>query len=768
MKNSLCVVSSHSKKKLFIINLNKMRLHFSLLTILFTSILTAQTKEEKKEVGLLDTIQKLDEIIISTNQIFGNKYVAKHRTGSAYYLSPKELQKFSFTDINKALRTVPGVSLYEEDGFGLRPNISLRGTSPERSSKITLMEDGVLIAPAPYSASSAYYFPTIARMEAVEVLKGSSQVQYGPFTTGGAINMISSQIPTDFTGSVRASYGSFNSNQLHAKVGGNHKNIGYFIEYLNYGSDGFKTLESGKNTGFNKNDVVAKLRVQLFPNQAVKQTLDFKFQYADEMGNETYLGLTEADFETNPFSRYAASNNDKMTTDHTQYMLTHHLGFSKNLTLTTTFYRNNFARNWYKLNDITFEDDKQKISKILEDPSGYSNHFNIVNGTVNSAADAIGVKANNRTYYAQGIQTKLDYHWYTGNAFHDLEIGFRYHYDEEDRFQWVDKYSISNTGVLTETTAGIPGTDANRISSAKAFASYITYKLKYQNWTFTPGVRYEEILLERRDFGKNDITRSGSDLNERENNVAIFIPGMGANYKFNNDFSLFGGIHKGFSPPGNKEDEKAEESINYELGTRFNLGKLKGEFVGFYNDYSNLLGSDIAATGGTGSLDQFNAGAVKVNGIELLLNYNITSKNARFSFPISFGYTFTNTEFLNSFGSADSLWGTVMVGDELPYIPKHQLNAALSLEHAKFEVNLNARYNGAFRTMAGSENIPTNEKVASNFIIDMSSKYRVSPQFQLTANVTNLLDNTYAVSRVPAGLRPGHPFGIYGGFQYQF
>ena len=756
------------KKRLFIINLNKMRLYFSLLTILFTGILTGQTKEEKKEVGQLDTIQKLDEIIISTNQIFGNKYVAKHRTGSAYYLSPKELQKFSFTDINKALRTVPGVSLYEEDGFGLRPNISLRGTSPERSSKITLMEDGVLIAPAPYSASSAYYFPTIARMEAVEVLKGSSQVQYGPFTTGGAINMISSQIPIDFTGSVRASYGSFNSNQLHAKVGGNHKNIGYFIEYLNYGSDGFKTLESGKNTGFNKNDVVAKLRVQLFPNQAVKQTLDFKFQYADEMGNETYLGLTEADFKTNPFSRYAASNNDKMTTDHTQYMLTHHLGFSKNLTLTTTFYRNNFARNWYKLNDITFEDDKQKISKILEDPTGYSNHFNIVNGTANSAADAIGVKANNRAYYAQGIQTKLDYHWYTGNAFHDLEMGFRYHYDEEDRFQWVDKYSISNTGVLTETTAGIPGTDANRISSAKAFASYITYKLKYQNWTFTPGVRYEDILLERKDFGKSDITRSGSDLNERENNVAIFIPGMGANYKFNNDFSLFGGIHKGFSPPGNKEDEKAEESINYELGTRFNLGKLKGEFVGFYNDYSNLLGSDIAATGGTGSLDQFNAGAVKVNGIELLLNYNITSKNARFSFPFSFGYTFTNTEFLNSFGSADSLWGTVMVGDELPYIPKHQLNAALSLEHAKFEVNLNARYNGAFRTLAGSGNIPTNEKVASNFIIDMSSKYRVTPQFQLTANITNLLNNTYAVSRVPAGLRPGHPFGIYGGFQYQF
>ena len=732
--------------------------------LLFTVVLQAQKKKQNQST--LDSIQKLDEVIISTSKIFGSKFVAQNRTGSAYYLSPAEIKKFNFTDVNRVLGNIPGVSIYEEDGFGLRPNISLRGTSPERSAKITLMEDGVLIAPAPYSASSAYYFPTIARMEAVEVLKGSSQIQYGPFTTGGAINMISTSIPTEFKANARASYGSFNSRQAHVKLGDSNNSFGYMVEYLNYGSEGFKNLPSGKDTGFNKNDFVAKFSANLSPNSKTQHKLLLKFQYADEDGNETYLGLSENDFVNNPFYRYPSSNNDRMVTEHSQFMLTYSIDFTENVRLTTTAYQNNFARNWYKLNDVTFNGDRQSISNILDDPATFPNHFDIVNGSVNSAADAIAVKANNRKYYSQGVQTKLDYHWYTQNAFHDLEIGLRYHYDEEDRFQWVDRYSISNTGDLSLTTAGIPGTDANRIANAKALASYINYKLKIDNWTFTPGLRYENITLTRENFGNNDVNRTGVNLSTRANSVDVFIPGIGTNYKFSNDLSIFGGVHKGFSPPGNQDGERPEESINYELGTRFRIGKLSGEFVGFYNDYSNLLGSDLAATGGTGTLDQFNAGEVLVNGIELLLNYNFADEDAAFSFPISFGYTFTNTEFQNSFGSANDIWGAVTAGDELPYIPKHQFNTVFSIEHSKFQINLNGRYNGEFRTLAGSGSIPDNERVDGYFVLDASARYFLTEKLTLTTNFLNLFDNTYAVSRVPAGLLPGHPFGIYGGFEF--
>ncbi|PIB27523.1 TonB-dependent receptor family protein [Maribacter sp. 4G9] len=722
--------------------------------------------QQPAQTTIMDSIH-LNEVTLKANAILGSKFEAKNRTGSAFYISPKEIKKFNYTDINRTLRGVPGVNVYEEDGFGLRPNISLRGTSPERSSKITLMEDGVLIAPAPYSAPSAYYFPTIGRMQAVEILKGSSQVQYGPYTTGGALNMISTEVPESFGIFLNSSYGSFNSGRIHTQVGDTRKNFGYAIEYLNYNSNGFKDLDNGENTGFDKNDLVAKFRVNSNADAKVPQSVELKFQYSNEDSNETYLGLTETDFSLNPFRRYAGSQRDEMNTEHLQFMLTHVLGLGKNTSLTTTAYLNDLNRNWYKVDYVTINGERQSIANIIENPVDLRAYYDIISGNTNTTDnDAIAVKANNREYLSAGIQTKLNHRWSTDSSMHDIEVGLRYHYDDEDRFQWVDDYGITN-GIMELGTNRLAGTDANRISDARAFSTYTLYKLKYKNLTLTPGIRYENIQLGRTDYGSNDPERSGTNISARENNVDVFIPGMGFNYNFEN-VSLFGGIHKGFSPPSNQVGEKPEESVNYELGARFTYAGLSGELVGFYNDYSNLLGSDLAATGGTGSLDQFNAGEVVVQGIEVLLNYDLLPSTTNVSLPITLGYTFTDTEFQNSFGSENDIWGTVNQGDELPYLSKHQFNAAASIEFKKFEVHLNGRFNGAFRTKAGTGSIPDNEKVDSNIVLDLGTKYRYNDHITITANAMNLLDETYAVARVPAGLRPGMPLGIFGGLELRY
>ncbi len=735
------------------------------LFLIFTFLTLATTHSQTQTQ--LDSINALDEVIISAQEIFGSKFTARNRTGSSYYLSPEELEKFNYTDINRALKAVPGVNIYEEDGFGLRPNISLRGTSPERSAKISLMEDGVLIAPAPYSSPSAYYFPSIARMQAVEILKGSSQVQYGPFTTGGAINFVSYQIPEEFEVALNASYGTFNSGRYHVRAGDQFKNIGYAVEYLKYNSTGFKNIDVTGDSGFDIDEVLAKVRFNTNPTSAIPQSLELKFQYSDEISDETYVGLTDSDFNENPFRRYASTQEDVMNAEHLQLQAIHTLQFSNDFRITTIGYLNNFKRNWDKLQSLNIANEDASINNVISNPNSFPTSFGVLTGTINSNDNAIILRNNNREYYGRGIQTKLDYHWSGATTFHDVEVGLRYHQDQEDRFQWEDGYRITN-GLMQLTNPGTPGTQANRISDAAALSAYASYRLKWNKWTVTPGIRYENILLSRTNYGTSDLNRTGVDLTERQNDIDIFIPGAGFAYKLDNRFSLFGGIHKGFSPPGSQPNQDPEESINYELGSRFDTGGLQGEVTAFYNDYSNLLGADTNSSGGQGTLEQFNAGEVRVQGLEMLLNYTLLKKNTSISVPLSIGYTFTDTEFLNSFGSDDDLWGEVTAGDELPYLAKHQLNVAASLIHKSWELNLNARFNGAFRTQAGYGTIPTHEKVPSNFIIDLSGNYKLSKNLSLTANVINVLDEKYAVSRVPAGLRPGHPFGAYAGIQLKY
>ena len=727
------------------------------LIILFSISLKSQNQPEIEK----DSIFPLDEVIIKGNTILGNKFVAKNRTGAAYYLSSEELGQFDYADINRALSKIPGINLFEEDGFGLRPNISIRGTSPERSSKIAIMEDGVLISPAPYSASSAYYFPSVARMQAIEVLKGSSQIQYGPYTTGGAINLVSTEIPESFGGKVTASYGSFQTGQLHATIGDSVNNFGYMLEYLNFNSNGFKSLGNNLNTGFDINEITSKIRYNTPDHFKVKQSLQFKFHHYDEVSNETYLGLTESDFEKTPYLRYPGSEKDKMDAEHVQYLLTHEINFSERFKISSNFYLNGFKRNWYKLDDVVFGNSSQKISKIISNPSQYSGHISVVKGALDSDS-SLKVKANNREYISRGAQTKIDYHWYgKNNSFNDLEIGFRIHYDEEDRFQWEDVYNINN-GFMSLETYGDKGSQGNRISSANTFASYMMYKYKIKGLTISPGIRYESIKLFRDDFGKSNPLRNSSDVSSRENKVSVFIPGIGFNYTINNKISVFSGIHKGFSPPGNSVGQKAEESVNLEAGVRFSVNKFSAELIAYQNDYSNLLGNDLAASGGSGELDPFNAGEALVNGLEILVSSDLL-ENKNIKIPFSFSYTLTNATFLSDFGSTQDIWGAVSNGDSIPYIPKHHLSSTISLQTDKFELNLNANYNGKFSTIAdGSVDIP------AYFILDASLKYRLSEAVTLKSRVLNMLDESYAVSRAPAGLRPGHPFGVYAGFDVRF
>lgn len=700
----------------------------------------------------------LPEMVVSHVTLTGGEQGIKELPGSAYYLSPKEIEKFNFTDINRALRSVPGVNIQEEEGFGSRPNIGLRGTGVERSSKITLMEDGILIAPAPYAAPAAYYVPSFGRMQGLEVLKGSSQIKYGPYTTGGAINMISTQIPDTLTARVRLAAGSYGFRNLHTFAGNAHEYFAYSVEAFQAAADGFKHLDNGASTGFNKTDYLFKFRVNTKKNAKVYQALSLKFGEANEHADETYLGLTKEDFERDPFYRYAGSQMDEINTKQRQFVATHYIKPAKFLTLTTSLYRTEFFRNWYKLDALKDSTGaKVSIADLLEEPDGYNDAFSVLNGTSGTGSSKLTVKGNSRDHWAMGLQTQLGVDFNTGFIRHDIDLGFRYHQDEQDRFQYQDEYVMTD-GVMYLTKAGLPGTESNRLAFARAAATYLQYKLLIKQLSITAGIRHEHIYIQSKDFGKNDPDRTGVNLKKQSNEVDALMPGISLDYKINRKLAAFAGLHKGFTPPGATEGAMPEESYNYEAGVKFYSKGISAQVVGFYNDYRNLLGSDMAATGGTGTGDLYNGGKAQIHGLEAFVMYDVLSHfSTKFLLPLTVSYTYTDAFFKTDFVSTFEDWNTVVSGDRLPYLAQHQLALNLSLEHARFALNFSSKYVSDMRAEAGQGAIPENVKIPAHFVMDAGVQYHFNRHFTGFATVTNLADQVYVVALRPSGYRSGMP-----------
>ena len=731
----------------------------------YSQVQSTVQKEQKNT--MTDSVYNIKEVVVRSNQMLGSKFEAQNRTGSAYYVSPKELGKFGYTDINRMLKSVPGVNVYEEDGFGLRPNISLRGTKAERSERISLMEDGVLAAPAPYSAPAAYYFPNAGRMYAIEVLKGSSQVQYGPFTTGGAINMVSTPIPTKFSAKLNASYGSYNTLKTYASIGNSFKYTGFLVEYLRYQSDGFRKDEPNERTGFKRNDLLLKFSAQTNNEQGLNHIFELKFGFANETSDETYLGLSESDFAKRPYYRYAGAQKDNLITRHTQWVGTYLIEANNKLKITTNFYYNFFFRNWYKLNEVRAgytKNERRSIEAVLADPETNKDYFDIVTGEKDYLGAALMLRANHRMYHSRGIQTKGEYRTMLGGGYLTAELGLRYHADSEDRYQQDDAYSMQH-GRMNLFLKGLPGSNANRITTAHAWSGYWLGKWSKGIVTLTAGMRYENVELLNRNYTKEDPRRTGKIRIETPNHARALLPGLGFNIKALPILSIFGGIHKGFAPPSATLYQKPESSVNVETGMRLTTKTMKFEAIAFNNKYSNMLGSDLAAQGGQGTLEQFNVGKAVVNGLEVMFQYLPFPKHLAFQMPIQLSYTYTNTKMKNEFES--SAWGYVHYGDEIPYIYKHAFNAQISLEHKRVEANFGARYNGDMRTTPGQGRIAELEKIPAHVILDASLKVHVNKYLTFSLNAINLTNKKYLASRHPSGLRAGHPLGVYGGFRLQ-
>ena len=717
---------------------------------------TVQRKEEEKKTGdSQDAGSSEIDISLDTISIMGDSRVV----GSAHSIEEEELDRFESSDVHRVLKQVPGAYVRGEDGYGLRPNIGLRGANSDRSSKVTLMEDGVLLAPAPYSAPAAYYFPIFSRISKVEVFKGPASIRYGPNTIGGAINFVTRPMPKGYAAYIDSTGGSQSTFRGHAYTGAGFKNFQFLVEAGHLQSNGFKFLDGGGNTGFRKSEVLAKARFQLAPKKKIHQQVDFRFVYADERSNETYLGLTDTDFQKNPYRRYAASQLDLLTWGRFQGRVDYLLAYKKVFDLRLNIYRHDLSRTWRRLNG--FRDDRS-LESILENPtSGQSQvYYEILTGQENSANDLqnLLLASNARAYVSQGAQLTNRVMLPIGTLDQEIEIGLRYHNDHIERDHTSDDYEMSS-GQLRRTERATERTTNNR-GLAHAVATHVHDKITFGDFLVAPGLRVEYV--------RTEFTNYLSNRSQNNDNLAV-LPGVGAHYQPADWVGILIGVHRGFSPvsPGQSAEVRPETSINYEGGGRFSYKKSKWEVIGYYSDYSNLTGECTFSAGCQENQlnNQFNAGSVDVYGVETIFEQG-------FSLPFDIEltakalYTLTLSRFRTNFSSSNPQFGDVRIGYELPYLPRHQFTILTHLIWKSFSLDVSISYISPMRNIAGSGEIPTKDLIGDQFVVDLAGSYEVITNASVYFTIKNLFDNAYLISKRPFGARPGHPFNIVAGAKY--
>ncbi|MEC9328089.1 MAG: TonB-dependent receptor [Verrucomicrobiota bacterium] len=695
--------------------------------------------------------------------------------GSGYVIDMGELRSQNYYNINRILDRIPGVYLREETGNGNFPNISIRGGDGTRSDNVTIMEVGILTAPAAYSAPSAYYSPNPARMSGIEILKGSSQIAFGPHTTGGVVNYLSTQFPTDHNFYLRSTYGSNSAFDVHSYWSdtseGEFGNVGVLAEIYYRSTDGFREIGAGNgyggsdSTGFELMEPMIKLFWE--PNSDVYQRLEFKYGYTDFDADETYVGLTESDLKANPYKRYAGTFLDHMATEHHRSYLKWLVEPTDDLSFQVAAYYNKFERDWYKIRKAG----GQSIYKVLSDPVGYAAAFDDLRllGT-----GSLGIRHNARSYESSGLQFNVNYDTTIAEIEHSISAGFRFHNDSIRRFQQDDTIDLS--GGAPVVNAGVPGSGGNRAQEADAWAVWIQDDIDLGKLTVSPGIRYETIDGDWTDYNSDPTNTRKSGATGETDAVA---PGVGMTYKLSDTTNLFGGIYKGISSPSPrgflKSGTRWEESIGYEIGTRTQKDGMSTEIAGFFTDYDELVGSN-AGLGGVAlddGLDGTNAGAAEVYGIEFLQAYEAGADNA-VSIPRFVSATYTSATLDNALskGSGDDIFAGGVAGADIPYIPEWKLSIGAGLSAENWGLNAVGSYHSdAYGTAVNSE-VPTANarqgKIDGGFILDLSAHYKLSDTTRIIGGVHNVLDEVLTVSRLPEGPRVNAPREFYIGFELQW
>ena len=681
-----------------------------------------------------------EDVVVGAQRLSDASPLESRLPGSFESLDRSTLDSTHPPTTNEALRKLAGLNVRDEEGFGLRPNIGVRGLNPTRSSKVLLLEDGIPLAFAPYGDNASYYHPPIDRFDGIEVLKGAGQIAYGPSTVGGVINYLTPPPPVRPAGIATFVGGTRSYLNAGATFGATRGRFGFLIDGLRKEGDG-----SRANTHSDLNDLNLKVMGVMNP----RHVLTIKTNYYGERSQVTYSGLRQDEYIENP--RQNPFLNDAFAGDRVGFSTSYNASLGERVLLSSSAYFSRFARDWWRQSSNSGQRPNDSSDPTC---SGMANLLT-----------TCGNEGRLRRYTTAGVESRLRFTTGVGVT----DIGVRLHGEVQNRRQENGAAPNARSGVLVE--------DNERL--ADAVSAFVQHRFAFGRATVSPGIRVERMRFSR----TNRLGDSGRGLTGRTN-LTQAVPGIGATFAVGNEALLFAGVHRGFAPPrvedvisntGGLIDLDAERSWNAEIGIRArHLSALRLDATWFRMDYENQI-VPASLAGGVGAT-LTNGGTTLHQGFEVsgrIEAQPVRQTAQRASLRVAYTFLpearFTGTRF-----SSISGFGTMSVsGNRLPYAPEHLVTASIGYATGRRAdafveiVAVSRQFSDDLNTTAPSAD---GQRGLVPGWVTWNAGLNLRPwtaRVTVFAAVYNLLDRTFVIDR-SRGTLPGPPRRVQVGSRIAF
>jgi Fe(3+) dicitrate transport protein len=375
-----------------------------------------------------------------------------------------------------------------------------------------------------------------------------------------------------------------------------------------------------------------------------------------------------------------------------------------------------------------------------------------------------------RAYTTLGIDSRLFQKHASFGLQHDLEVGVKLQSEVQQRRQ--ERYS-SYTNYVSSTAMSVIENQERRTQAISAFASNRTQV--NERLAVTPILRVEQINYQRNLF----VTSASATPTSGNTSFTEFVPGVGATYELDSSSQMYGGVHKGFSPPrvedainsnGGSVNLNAESSINAELGLRSSLTKdVRFDVAVFRNDFSNLVQVGSIAGGSTA----YSEGKALFQGLELAGQADRLTSAVDGNVFARIALTWLPTaEQKSAFNSPTSTTAVVnQSGKRLPYAPEHLLTLTLGYRAPQFW-NARVEYVHVSEQYASFDNQTAPSADGQKGLIDAYGLWNAVLNYTVgQANFfvagKNLGNATYIVDRT-RGIQVGMPRTLQVGMKYAF